>query len=131
MALTNHVFAHTSGEESLARFVKPDACALLNQHADFTQFVFVQTHLAALAFAIIFSSIHRVCTASDCRLAKGAHWHWVPVGFLCCLAGLLGRSAKLRERFVELIRKFDELADGGDRAARSLRRLARDVGNDL
>src|SRR6266567_1823822 len=80
------------------------------------------------SFSIQFTAL---CTTSDCRLAKGAHWHWVPVGFLCCLAGLLGRGAELRERFVELIRKFDELADGGDRAARSLRRLAGDVGNDL
>jgi hypothetical protein len=49
MALACHVLAHTSGEESLARLVEPDACALLNQHADFAQFVFSQTHWAALA----------------------------------------------------------------------------------
>src|SRR5437773_5529682 len=86
MALTNHVFAHTSGEESLARFVEPDACALLDQHADFTQFMFVQTHLAALAFAIIFNSIHCVCapqaiadkrrapTGTGCRSVSSAAW---------------------------------------------------------
>jgi len=71
MALTSHVFAHTSGEESLARFVEPDACALLDQHADFTQFVFVQTHLAALAFAIIFSSLHRVVHHKRLQTSEG------------------------------------------------------------
>jgi hypothetical protein len=47
--LARHVLAHTSGEEPLSRFVEPDARALLNQHADFTQFVFGQTHWPALA----------------------------------------------------------------------------------
>src|SRR5262249_28731087 len=49
MALACHVLAHTSGEESLARFVEPDACAPLNKHADLAKYVFSQTHWAALA----------------------------------------------------------------------------------
>jgi hypothetical protein len=51
VALLGHVLAHTSREEPLARFVEPDACALLDQHADFAQFVFGQAHWAALTFA--------------------------------------------------------------------------------
>ena len=43
-----HVLAHTGGKESLARFVEADACPFLDQHADFTQFVFVQAQWAAL-----------------------------------------------------------------------------------
>ena len=49
---------------------------------------------------------------------------------------VLGRSAfgigtELGKSFVELVRKFDQLADGGYRAARALRSLARNIGNDL
>src|SRR5262249_1044943 len=51
-----HVFAHTGGKKPLSRFVKPDARAFLNQHADFTQFVFSQTHWVALAVLIPHSS---------------------------------------------------------------------------
>src|SRR5215471_19012719 len=45
MAFARHVLTHTRGKEPLPRFVEPDACSLLNQHADFAQFVFGQTHL--------------------------------------------------------------------------------------
>src|SRR2546430_5072372 len=48
----------------------------------------------------------------------------------------LGRNhafagAELGQSFVQLVREFDQLTDRGDRAARSLRSLARDVGNNL
>ena len=47
-----------------------------------------------------------------------------------CGGSVLSRT-ELRQGFVQLIGKFHELADGCDRAASTLRRLARDAGNDL
>src|SRR5882724_1776981 len=43
----------------------------------------------------------------------------------------LGRRTELRQRFVQLIRQFDELAHRCHRSARSLRGLPRDAGDDL
>jgi hypothetical protein len=117
-----HVLAHTRGEKSLARLIEPDASALLNQHADFTQFMFRQTHLAALKFTSSFLDLlrHASSTTKSHQLSKGACCHGLPVDFLGRQAVLLGRCAELRERFVQLIGKFDELADSCDGAARAL-----------
>src|SRR6266850_36702 len=43
----------------------------------------------------------------------------------------LGRRSELRQRFVQLIRQFDELAHRCHGSARSLRGLPRNAGNDL
>src|SRR5712664_793352 len=43
----------------------------------------------------------------------------------------LGRCTELRQRFVQLIRQFDELAHRCHGSARSLRGLPRKIGNDL
>src|SRR5256885_16015513 len=61
----------------------------------------------------------------------GADRDWLAVRIFRVFLGLLGSGAELRKGFVELIRKFDELADGGDSAACSLRGLAGNVGNNL
>src|SRR5258708_20104770 len=81
---------------------------------------------------IVLDSIHCLLQAhDDCCLTMGAHRYRLPVGFLGLLFRLLGSRTELRKRFVELIGKLDQLADRGHGAARSLRSLPGDVGNDL
>src|SRR5271166_1648723 len=63
------------------------------------------------------------------RLTNSANRCQAMVSVLCRSA--FGIGAELGEGFIELVRKLNELADGGYRAARALRGLARDVGNDL
>src|SRR5215470_658421 len=71
MASARHVLAHTSAEEPLARFVEPDARALLNQHADFAQFVFSQTHWVALAARSSFRFVFVTAQAFPGGLPRG------------------------------------------------------------
>src|SRR6266705_2928429 len=53
-----------------------------------------------------------------------------PLGIFTRMRSLRGR-AELRQRFVQLIRKFDQLANRRHRSARSLRRLPCNAGNNL
>src|SRR6266446_5144441 len=53
-----------------------------------------------------------------------------PLGIFTRMDPLRGR-AELRQRFVQLIREFDQLAHRRHRSARSLRRLPCNVGNNL
>jgi hypothetical protein len=92
-----------------ARFVEP-ILVRPDQHANFTQFVFRQTHLAAL------NSTHSplqalLLTSSECAISEAP----LPVLPLDSSRFPGCDAAELRERLVELIGKFDQLADGGHR----------------
>src|SRR2546421_5577280 len=64
------------------------------------------------------------------HLAQSACWDGT-LGFHCCTSSCFRSRAELRQRFVQLVRQFNQLADRRDRAASTLRSLARNAGNNL
>src|SRR5256885_16847555 len=64
------------------------------------------------------------------RLPQSACWDGT-LGFHCCAGSCFRSRAELRQRFVQLVRQFNQLADRRDRAASTLRSLARNAGNNL
>src|SRR5260221_2568221 len=64
------------------------------------------------------------------RLPQSACWDGT-LGFHCCAGCCFRSRAELRQRFVQLVRQFNQLADRRDRAASTLRSLARNAGNNL
>src|ERR1700676_2404029 len=82
---------------------------------------------------IVFTLSPAPSRAGNHCLPQSAGWDG-PLGVFAnagISVGILVGRAKLRERFVELIGQLDQLADGSHGAARSLRRLPRNAGNDL
>jgi hypothetical protein len=120
MAPFVHMFADSRREESLSRGVKMDSRPLFNQHADLAQLVFAQTVFRPVAFAHVITLSPRQWRGGPALLLSN-RTHWGKT-----MIRVLGRNAalrvcpELRQRFVQLVGEFHQLADRRHRAASSL-----------